>query len=273
MKRASSNLTKIFTFIILFLFSTGNIYASDESILSIAIKQNKKIIDARKNSNAEEARNSIYDILVYSDAIFFSKCFYFSDNNYSTECIKTESGESLVVRELHKRQALNPRPRLMSRTKKTIVSGVENGQYFEWVRVFEENGHKNGFNPQIGIIKNFIKKVFGSKGVGSGKNKKHSKVAHASDKQIQAKFKHAKDFGVYGNYNKINAQKFYLAIQKHLNDNNTVTFKGTYRGIKVIFHTNPMTGLTVITRTNGSFLSGWKLNPKQLKHIIKHQKL
>ncbi|HIE36308.1 MAG TPA: hypothetical protein EYP89_03620 [Candidatus Omnitrophica bacterium] len=107
-----------------------------------------------------------------------------------------------------------------------------------------------------------------TKGVGA-----FSKVAPATAKQLQKKFKHAGDFGVSGKYNPANAQKFNQAIQKHLNAPGTKEISGTYRGNAATFYTNPNTGLTVIQNPNGSFLSGWKLNPQQLQHVLKDGKL
>lgn len=100
-----------------------------------------------------------------------------------------------------------------------------------------------------------------------------SKVAPASAKQLQKKFKHAGDFGVEGNFSKANAQKFNQAIQKHINAPGTKEIQGSYRGNSVTFHTDPKSGLTVIQNPNGSFLSGWQLNPQQLQHVLKDGKL
>ncbi|WP_435634643.1 colicin D domain-containing protein [Pseudomonas solani] len=36
---------------------------------------------------------------------------------------------------------------------------------------------------------------------------------------------------------------------------------------------DPNTGLSVIRDSSGNFLSGWKLNPQQLLHVIKSRKL
>lgn len=101
----------------------------------------------------------------------------------------------------------------------------------------------------------------------------YSKVAPASAKQLQKKFKHAGDFGVEGNFSKANAEKFGQAIQKHLNALGTKEIQGSYRGNSVTFHTDPKSGLTAIQNPNGSFLSGWKLNPQQLQHVLKDGKL
>jgi RHS repeat-associated protein len=100
-----------------------------------------------------------------------------------------------------------------------------------------------------------------------------SKIAPATSKQLQKKFKHAIDFGVKGNFNKANAGKFNQAIQRHINASGTREIPGVYRGNNVIFQVNPNTGLTVIQNPNGSFLSGWKLNPQQLIHVLRDGKL
>ena len=100
-----------------------------------------------------------------------------------------------------------------------------------------------------------------------------SKVATTTSKQLQKKFKHAKDFGVDGNFSKDNAKKFNQSIQKHMNSPGTKEIQGSYRGNPVTFHTDSKSGLTVIQNPNGSFLSGWKLNPQQLNHVLKDGKL
>ncbi|MFL1484373.1 colicin D domain-containing protein [Marinobacter sp. LN3S78] len=101
-----------------------------------------------------------------------------------------------------------------------------------------------------------------------------SRVVLATPKQLQKKYlKHAGDFGVHGPYNRVNSQSFNEAIQRHVNHRETLEFPGSYRGNNVIFHTNPNTGLTVIEKREGGFLSGWKLNEKQLKHVLEDQKL
>jgi colicin D/pretoxin HINT domain-containing protein len=89
-------------------------------------------------------------------------------------------------------------------------------------------------------------------------------------KQLQKKYKHAKDFGVSGNYSKANAQKFQEAIQEHIMSSSTRKIKGTYRGQSVLHHLDSNTGLNVITDESGTFISGWKLGQKQLEHIFNH---
>ena len=92
-------------------------------------------------------------------------------------------------------------------------------------------------------------------------------------RQLQRKFKHALDFGIIGNYNKINIVKFQSALQKHISDPNIRIIKGTYRGKPATFYVNPNMRLTVIEDADGNFVSGWKLDKKQLHHILTHGKL
>lgn len=95
-----------------------------------------------------------------------------------------------------------------------------------------------------------------------------------SAKQLQKKFtKHAADFGIKGNYNSANAKLFGKAIQSHVKNRATQVIKGTYRGENVTHFYNPKTGLNVIKDANGNFLSGWKLNPTQIQHLLKSGKL
>ncbi len=91
-----------------------------------------------------------------------------------------------------------------------------------------------------------------------------------SSKQLQAKFKHASDFGVLGNYSKANAGRFSSAINQHINSAGIRTINGTYRGQSVIHYLNPSTGLNVISNPAGQFISGWRLNPAQLQNVFKH---
>jgi hypothetical protein len=97
-----------------------------------------------------------------------------------------------------------------------------------------------------------------------------SNVLLSTSKQLQAKFKHASDFGVSGNYNKANAGKFSSAINQHINSTGVQTINGTYRGQPVIHYLNPNTGLNVISSPTGQFISGWKLNSTQLQNVLQH---
>lgn len=99
------------------------------------------------------------------------------------------------------------------------------------------------------------------------------KTIFATPTQLQKKFKHAEDFGIDGNYNLDNAKKFNEAIQKHINSPDVKEFTGIYHGDPVIFHVDPNTGLMVMNKSDGTFISGWKLSEKQLEHVLNDKKL
>ena len=110
----------------------------------------------------------------------------------------------------------------------------------------------------------------GGKALLASGTKGGSSVLLNTSRQLQAKFKHAGDFGVLGNYSKANAGKFSSAINQHINSAGVQTINGTYRGQSVIHYLNPNTGLNVISNPAGQFISGWKLNPAQLQNVLKH---
>jgi len=89
-----------------------------------------------------------------------------------------------------------------------------------------------------------------------------------SDQQLQKKFKHAKYFGVKGNWNQKNKKKFKLALQDHISDAETERIMGTYRGEKVIHFYNSKSDNNVITTRDEEFISGWKLSTKQRQHLL-----
>nr|WP_052451060.1 S-type pyocin domain-containing protein [Pseudomonas batumici] len=85
--------------------------------------------------------------------------------------------------------------------------------------------------------------------------------------QLQAKYKHAKNFGVMDiNQNNDSLRKFRDAIKAHLEDKDTVE-KGSYhhaKNSKVYF--NPKTNNVVILTKDGKFLSGWQLKEGTDQH-------
>ena len=91
--------------------------------------------------------------------------------------------------------------------------------------------------------------------------------------QLQAKFKHAIDFGVSGNWGKGAADIFQNALMSHIEDGATQVIQGSYRGNPVTHYFNPGTNLNVIVDSVGNFLSGWKLNPQQVQKITTTGKL
>jgi hypothetical protein len=89
-----------------------------------------------------------------------------------------------------------------------------------------------------------------------------------SPRQLQKKFKLAQDFGVNGNYNPTNAQRFEAAMRAHMRESGTKIVHGTYRSNPVVHHVNPRTGLNVIIDRGGNFVSGWRLSPDQLTNVL-----
>jgi len=87
---------------------------------------------------------------------------------------------------------------------------------------------------------------------------------------LQSKFKHAKDFGVTGNYSKANGVAFSKAIHQHINSPGVRTIQGTYHKQPVAHYLDPSSGLNVMADPAGNFISGWKLNPAQLQNVLTH---
>ncbi len=94
-----------------------------------------------------------------------------------------------------------------------------------------------------------------------------------SPKQLQSKFKHAKYFGITGNYSLANAKKFYTKIQEHLNSPKTKMMLGTYRGNPAKLCVNKKSKLVVILKPNGDFVSGWELGDPQLNYVLASKRL
>ncbi len=91
--------------------------------------------------------------------------------------------------------------------------------------------------------------------------------------QLQHAFKHAGDFGVNGTANTANFARFEAAVQHHVTDAATTVIHGSFRGQPVTHFLNPSSGLNVIRTPDGAFLSGWRLSPQQLQHVITHGRL
>jgi len=91
--------------------------------------------------------------------------------------------------------------------------------------------------------------------------------------QLQAKFKHAEDFGVFGKYSRSSATKYEDALREHVQAPTTQTIQGSYRGLKVIHKFDPLTNRNVIMDMDGNFVSGWKLNTDQIKALTTTGKL
>ena len=96
---------------------------------------------------------------------------------------------------------------------------------------------------------------------------------HFRTAQLQHTFRHAADFGVHGGQNKLTHQAFGLALYTHIVSPATIEIKGYYRNQPVTHYVNRSTGLDVMLLPNGDYLSGWRLSPMQLHHVLSTGKL
>lgn len=71
-----------------------------------------------------------------------------------------------------------------------------------------------------------------------------------------------------GSWNKVNAGRFQQAIETHVHAPDTRVIRGTYRRQDVIHYYDFATGIDVMTDLQGNFISGWKLIPAQIKHLL-----
>lgn len=91
--------------------------------------------------------------------------------------------------------------------------------------------------------------------------------------QLEKKFKHARDFGVETPRGKQGFDDFDKALKDFTNDPQTVTKGGTYRGDPVIIRYNADSRLVVLQKPDGSFVSGWKMDPRALEYVEKYGRL
>lgn len=86
--------------------------------------------------------------------------------------------------------------------------------------------------------------------------------------QLEAKFKHAADFGVVEARGASGFDAFGKAVDAFVADLGTVRVVGTYRGNPAILNYNPTTAQVVVQATDGAFISGWKMSSAQLQNVI-----
>ncbi|MBO1627445.1 colicin D domain-containing protein [Bacillus arachidis] len=92
-------------------------------------------------------------------------------------------------------------------------------------------------------------------------------------KKLQHEYKHAKDFGVTGNWNKVAAETYQKAIQNHIDTANDV-YKSTYRGQEVYVHINRNNEVGAYTDLSGNYIGGWKFNSNQMNfHLTNGTKI
>lgn|GEM_PF-746195 len=89
-----------------------------------------------------------------------------------------------------------------------------------------------------------------------------------SDKSLQKKYNsHKEDFGMKGNYNKKQKEKFKEKLKSHIKNANEI-IQSKYHGKKVYVYIRGKVG--VLLDTEGNFISGWKLSKEQLNYHRTH---
>jgi len=92
--------------------------------------------------------------------------------------------------------------------------------------------------------------------------------------QTEKKFdKHAADFGVTAPRGRAGFDEFEQAVRSQVQDPATIHIDGTYRGDPAIINYNPNTGLAVIQKPSGEFVSGWRLSPEQATNVLQRGSL
>ncbi|WP_353614504.1 colicin D domain-containing protein [Mangrovibacter phragmitis] len=89
-----------------------------------------------------------------------------------------------------------------------------------------------------------------------------------AQKQLVKKFKHAVDFNVTQTPNAQGLSSYESALKSHIDDPLTTQITGKYRWSQDVLHYyNPETKLNVMTKPDGTFISGWKLSDTQVTSL------
>ena len=94
-----------------------------------------------------------------------------------------------------------------------------------------------------------------------------------TDRQLQKKFKHAVDLGIAGSYSNESAKAFAEALIAHVSDAAVQQIAGTFRRRPVIHYFQDATGIDVMTETDGTLISVWKLNDAQRQNLVERGSL
>ncbi len=108
----------------------------------------------------------------------------------------------------------------------------------------------------------------GSGSGGSGNVSDRSSKIKFTEAQLRDKFEHASDFGVTGNSNPANWERFRAALARFIDSPSTQIILGTYRGTKVTHYFDPASKLWVAVDMNGNFITGWKLSSFQERYLL-----
>jgi hypothetical protein len=87
-------------------------------------------------------------------------------------------------------------------------------------------------------------------------------------KKLDKKWKHAIEFGVSGNRTINNLQIYKQALEKHLNNPDTIEIVGSYRGTPRYHYYNPTNDLWVAVDMNRDYLAGWMLGTEQIRYLL-----
>jgi hypothetical protein len=86
--------------------------------------------------------------------------------------------------------------------------------------------------------------------------------------QIEAKFKHAADFGVNDVRGASGFNAYAKSVDAFVRDSSTVRTIGTYRGNPAILNYSPSSRLVVVQSPDGAFVSGWRMSEGQFQNVI-----
>jgi len=91
--------------------------------------------------------------------------------------------------------------------------------------------------------------------------------------QLEAKYKHAADFGVVDPRGAVGFDAYGKAVDAFVHDPSTIRVAGTYHKSPAILNYNPTSSLVIVQSPDGAFVSGWHMSPAQLQNVIERGSL
>jgi len=91
--------------------------------------------------------------------------------------------------------------------------------------------------------------------------------------QLEAKFKHAVDFGVTDSRGAAGFEAFGKAIDDFVSSPTTVRVSGTYRQQSAVLNYDLTTRQVVVQRPNGEFWTGFQMSPAQARNVFQNASL
>ena len=95
----------------------------------------------------------------------------------------------------------------------------------------------------------------------------------ADPAQLEAKYKHAGDFGVTAPRGTTGFQQFGKALSEFVNSGSTIRMWGTYRRSPAVLNFDVNSGRVVVQYPDGAFWTGFRANAAQLANIIERRSL